>query len=196
MNKDSREIQKHPTKQRMIDFLVELDTNANQFGEKFINLGYIKSKNYLNQPSGMTLDIISKIAFEYPMLNMNWLLTGNGSMLLSEEKENLVENNSNLEKQNIDEDRLQDHGYIKKLLKQQKNELMSDITSIVDKLSVVMINQIDMMGNQIKSNESTTKTSFDFMTKQLQALQDTIGRVNEKADKVQDTVLKIEKKVG
>lgn len=100
-------INKNPIKQRMILFLEHIGSNANQFAEKFIALGILgdNTKNYLHSKSGIQSDMLAHISKNYSQLNMNWLLTGEGDMILFQSRD-LSENELNLSESIIDENQI------------------------------------------------------------------------------------------
>lgn len=177
-------------KLRLSKFAYEIGTNKRQF-TKSIEV----SESFLTSDGGITEEKILKIISVFPQLNPNWLLTGNGSMLLSN-SDNIIENKSNLDKQNEKEQRLLSHKDIEQLLTKQKDEIMSELTDVVKDLTNVMLGQTGVMKDQIKLNGSSIVASFEFMKEQLATLQKAIDKVDNKADKVQDSVFKIERKIG
>lgn len=69
------------TKDRIKKFVETLNYGRNKFEDILgISNGYISSKS----PS-ISSDVIEKIAQHYPELNLEWLITGKGSMLKSME---------------------------------------------------------------------------------------------------------------
>jgi hypothetical protein len=69
-------------KERLIEFLAYLAIGQNKF-EDIVGL----SRAYVSHiKSSVGSDIIFKIYEAYPELNLEWLITGNGNMLRSENK--------------------------------------------------------------------------------------------------------------
>lgn len=70
-------------KDRLKEFLKYLELGQNKF-EAIVGIsnGYIASKSIT-----IASDIIEKIKSKYPELNTEWLITGNGNMLLVREEE-------------------------------------------------------------------------------------------------------------
>ncbi|GIZ15544.1 hypothetical protein [Capnocytophaga catalasegens] len=63
-------------KERIIKFLAYLKIGQNKF-EKQIGL----SNGYINNVKSIGSDKLNKILKEYPQLNLEWLITGEGEML-------------------------------------------------------------------------------------------------------------------
>lgn len=176
---------------RIKEFMKTTGLAENKFGE---SAGLASS--YINKlKTSIGSAKLEQIQMAYPNLNMNWVISGKGSMLLSD-SDNIVENKSNLDKQNQKEQRLLSHKDIEQLLTKQKDEIMSELTDVVKDLTNVMLGQTGVMKDQIKLNDSSIVASFDFMKEQLATLQKAIDKVDNKADKVQDSVFKIERKIG
>lgn len=70
-------------KERVMLFLKHLKIGQNAFEAK---IGW--SNGYISNTNNFSADKLTSILNEYPLLNAEWLLTGNGSMLKSEEKKN------------------------------------------------------------------------------------------------------------
>lgn len=176
---------KNPIKQRMILFLENIGSNANQFAEKFIALGILgdNTKNYLHSKSGIQADMLAQISKNYPQLNMNWLLTGEGSMFLSEQ--NLSENKSNLSKQTIAEKRLPISSDIEKMLN-QKFEAMTDELGklIMEKMSKIVEGQLELLRIQITTQSRTIESQNSVVDKVL----DKITGVEQKTGKIIEMV--------
>ena len=77
MEKNSEE----NSKTRLLQFLSYLDMGQGKF-EKFVEIsnGYIN-----NNKGGIGADILNKITSKYPELNLYWIVTGKGRMLLRED---------------------------------------------------------------------------------------------------------------
>lgn len=68
------------TKDRLKEFLSSQKIGRNRFEEQLgISIGYMSSK-----ATTITSDVIEKTISAYPILNIEWLLTGKGEMLKSE----------------------------------------------------------------------------------------------------------------
>lgn len=69
------------TKDRLKEFLSSQKMGRNRFEEQLgISIGYMSSK-----ATTITSDVIEKTTLAYPDLNLDWLLTGKGSMLKSDQ---------------------------------------------------------------------------------------------------------------
>jgi hypothetical protein len=65
-----------PIKQRILDYVDNLNISKRKFYEKTgISRGTLESK------TGITEEIMAKFITTYPEININWLITGEGSML-------------------------------------------------------------------------------------------------------------------
>lgn len=173
-------------KLRLSKFAYEIGTNKRQF-TKSIEV----SESFLTSDGGITEEKILKIISVFPQLNPNWLLTGNGSMLLSN-SDNIIENKSNLSEQNEKEQRLLSHKDIEQLLTNQKKELMSEFKGEFDRFT-------STIDKSIESNTNLVNKSYDLIIKQMELLSQmmvAVTGVSQKTDKVQDTVFKIERKIG
>lgn len=68
------------TKDRLKEFLSSQKIGRNRFEEQLgISIGYMSSK-----ATTITSDVIEKVTSAYPNLSLDWLITGEGSMLKSE----------------------------------------------------------------------------------------------------------------
>lgn len=172
---------KNPIKQRMILFLDKIDSNANQFADRFIALGILKNntKNYLHSKSGIQSDMLTHISENYPQLNMNWLLTGKGPMLLPEQ--NLSENKSNLAKQTKGEER---NSSIDELIKKKiEDAIMENIPAII---SAVM----DGMNKQMEGQNQVINKQLDMLQEVIRSLAD----LNSKSEQIHENVIKLSRK--
>lgn len=167
-------------KLRLSEFAYGIGTNKRQF-TKAIEV----SESFLTSDGGITEEKILKIVSVFPQLNTHWLLTGVGEMLLpeTEEKDNLSENKPNLSKLKKGEERLVSNYDIKLLLTKQQKE-MSELSDIVKSLSGII-------EKQLKSNDDTIKTSFEFMTKQLDTLSSAIKDVKVETGEIKGKMFKI-----
>lgn len=67
------------TKDRLKEFLSSQKIGRNRFEEQLgISIGYMSSK-----ATTITSDVIEKTILAYPILNLDWLITGSGEMLKS-----------------------------------------------------------------------------------------------------------------
>ena len=74
-----------PVKERIIEYLDFKGISKSEFGREIgVSSAYISSMRKSFQP-----DKIQSIAAKYPDLNLDWLLTGKGSMLKEEPKATL-----------------------------------------------------------------------------------------------------------
>lgn len=184
-------LDKNPIKQRMILFLENIGSNANQFAEKFIALGILgdNTKNYLHSKSGIQSDMLTQISENYPQLNMNWLLTGKGEMLLAQ-SDNLTENKSNLAKQSEEKDRLFSTKEIKQILNKQKEIMTEEFGKIImEKMSHIVEGQLELLKMQIESQSKTIKEQNGMIDNVLNK----ITGVEEKAGEI---VKMVERKIG
>lgn len=77
-----------PVKQRILYFAKTLDISKRSFYEKIgVSRGTLESK------TGITEDIVAKFIAVYPQVSLEWLIRGEGDMLVSREKKS--EKNSN-----------------------------------------------------------------------------------------------------
>lgn len=84
-------------KDRLKHFIKTLGVSVNAFEKKWGT-----GQSYVNNISkGIGNEYLTNLCNLYPELNLNWLFTGKGSMLIPE-SENLSENKSNLAKQSED----------------------------------------------------------------------------------------------
>lgn len=75
------------TKDRLKEFLSSQKIGRNRFEEQLgISIGYMSSK-----ATTITSDVIEKTISAYPILNIEWLLTGKGEMLKSEKYDMVAE---------------------------------------------------------------------------------------------------------
>lgn len=69
------------TKDRLKEFLSSQKVGRNKFEELIgVSIGYLSTKSVT-----ITSDVIEKTVVAYPNLNLEWLITGKGSMLKSKE---------------------------------------------------------------------------------------------------------------
>lgn len=81
---------------RLYKFIQYLDMSVRQFEIKWgVASGYVR-----NISKGIGNEHLTNLCKQYPMLDLNWLYTGSGSML-----KNIPENSENLSKQSISEER-------------------------------------------------------------------------------------------
>lgn len=70
-----------PVKQRILYFAKTLDISKRSFYEKIgVSRGTLESK------TGITEDIVAKFIAVYPQVSLEWLIRGEGDMLVSREK--------------------------------------------------------------------------------------------------------------
>ena len=74
-----------PIKQRILYFASTLGISKREF---YNNIGV--SRGTLESKTGITEDVITKFFATYPRVNIEWLITGRGSMLSSDDSDNAV----------------------------------------------------------------------------------------------------------
>lgn len=167
-------------KDRLKHFIKTLGMSVNAFEKKWGT-----GKSYVNNISkGIGNEHLTNLCNLYPELNLNWLFTGKGSMLLSE-LENLSENKSNLAKQSENTPRLITHQDIQKLLIKQKEEFMSEFKDVFKDFT-------DTLKLQIEANSKSSEQQFQIITKQMDIMMTMLSKVNEKAN----NIIQLNKKAG
>lgn len=186
------ESNKNPIKKRMILFLEEIGSNANQFADKFIELGKLKrnTRNYLHSNSGIQSDMLAIIATEYPQLNMNWLLTGEGSKF-----KNISENSENLSKQSKNDDRK--NSIDEQIDKMIKNAIMNEIPGIIKAVGEAMRGQLAEQNVALDKYLENQKESSKM---QMELFRDVV-RILAKADpeeakELDNKLRKLTRKIG
>lgn len=168
-------------KDRLKHFIKTLGMSVNAFEKKWGT-----GQSYVNNISkGIGNEHLTNLCNLYPELNLNWLFTGKGSMLLPE-SENLSENKSNLAKQKEKTPRLITHQNIQKLLTKQKEEFMSELSETFGKFTDTLNKQIETNNKQIEANNNLIERSFTLMMEQMKLMHSMIGRVEEKTNRVID----------
>jgi putative phage repressor len=80
-----------PVKQRILHFVNTLDISKRAFYDKIgVSRGTLESK------SGATEDVVAKFIAAYPIVNINWLITGNGQMTNTQQSKGLYSANDSM----------------------------------------------------------------------------------------------------
>ncbi|MEF9923029.1 MAG: hypothetical protein RR854_00450 [Muribaculaceae bacterium] len=174
---------KSPVLARLVDYIEYIGMSVNAF-----EVEWGVSKNYIrNTKRYIKPDYLDSLIKKHPNIDLNWLVAGRGSMPLSEEKENLSENKSNLTKQNKDEAR---NGSMEELITNKVNQaIMEQISSIIESVGKVMEKQLSV--SMQKQN--------DVINSQLEIIRDIVVKLAEigsKTDDIKGRVLSIDKKVS
>lgn len=125
------------TKQRIIQYIENKGISVKDFLEKTeIKRGFLDSDKLESTVSDV---FITKIIAKYNDINIEWLLTGKGSMLKSEEKDRLSQNitgNSNIQSGNDTKVAGDNSQQVKELQKQlkEKDKEIERLKTQVDKL--------------------------------------------------------------
>lgn len=157
---------------RLYKFIQYLDMSVRQFEIKWgVASGYVR-----NISKGIGNEHLTNLCKQYPMLDLNWLYTGSGSML-----KNIPENSENLSKQSISEER---NNSIDELINQKiEKTVMENIPAII---SAVM----EGMNKQMEGQNQVINKQLDMLQEVIRSLAD----LNNKSDKIQDNILKLSRK--
>jgi len=117
-------------KKRLLEFLTYLKIGQTKFEEK---VGF--SRGMINKIKGnISLDSLKKITDKYPELNENWLRTGEGEMIMNEQKS---ENNSGIGiiGNNVNGGSINDHRVVLEMIEllKKKDEQMDRLIGIIEK---------------------------------------------------------------
>lgn len=138
-------------KQRLSTFLKNIGSNNNQF---IVRMGY--APTFLNSDGGISESKLSEIAKTYPELDMNWLLTGSGSMF-----KNISENSENVSEQNKDDTRNND------IVNTNEDVPMSEILEFMKLVSVNMDNQLKSFNQQMSEQRAEMREQRAMMMSEL-----------------------------
>lgn len=117
-------------KDRLFKFIEYLNMSVRQFEIKWgVASGYVR-----NISKGIGNDHLSNLCNQYPNLDLNWLLTGKGSML-----KNIPENSENLTQQTITEER--SNSIDELIINLVKQTVMNEIPAIIKAVGEVMQGQ-------------------------------------------------------
>lgn len=171
-------------KDRLKHFIKTLGMSVNAFEKKWGT-----GQSYVNNISkGIGNEHLTNLCNLYPELNLNWLFTGKGSMLLSE-SENLNENKSNLSKQKDVEERLFSTKEVKLILNKQREAMTEEFGKmLMDNMTHIIDGQLELLKMQVKTQSETIKGQQDSIDKVLNK----ITGVEEKAGEI----VKMVKKIG
>lgn len=172
-------------KDRLKHFIKTLGVSVNAFEKKWGT-----GQSYVNNISkGIGNEHLTNLCNLHPELNLNWLFTGKGSMLLSE-SENLNENKSNLAKQSNNEERLFSTTEIKKILKKQREIMTEEFGKIImEKMSGIVEGQLELLRLQVQNQGNTINQQNEMIDKVLNK----ITGVEEKAGEI---IKMVERKIG
>lgn len=105
-----------PIKQRILQFIEFNGFNKNSFFDKLeVSASNFRSKSLYSEVGG---DVIAKISSQYPDVNIEWLVTGNGSMI---KHNNRVEDNINADINRLDDRPINFNNLREKLLSRLQN---------------------------------------------------------------------------
>ncbi|HHV86243.1 MAG TPA: hypothetical protein GXX42_10605 [Petrimonas sp.] len=131
-------IKKENAKERLLKFLLHLDIGQGKFEELVgISNGYIN-----NNKGSIGSSVMDRISTRYPELNINWIATGNGDMLISSKEKHLNNSNESYYREKYIESLQNIISEKEETIKLQKDEIMklkdeiSRLNGIISKSSV------------------------------------------------------------
>lgn len=172
-------------KKRLSIFLKEIGSNNNQFA---IKMGY--TGGFLNSKGGISENKLMDISKAYPKLNMDWLLTGEGSKF-----KNISENSENLSKQSENDDRK--NSIDEQINKMIKNAIMNEIPGIIKAVGEAMRGQLAEQNVALDKYLENQKESSKM---QMELFRDVV-RILAKADpeeakELDNKLRKLTRKIG
>ena len=176
---------KSPVMARLVQYIKYIGKYVNAFEAEWgVSKNYIRNTERYIKP-----EYLDKLMSDHPDIDLNWLIAGRGSMLLSE-TENLSENKTNLAKQNKKEERLFSIKEVNTILNKQKEVMTEEFGKIImEKMTHIIEGQLDLLKIQVKSQSDTIQGQKEMINNVL----DKISGVEEKTGKIVEMV---ERKIG
>lgn len=176
---------KSPVMARLVQYIKYIGKSVNAFEAEWgVSKNYIRNTERYIKP-----EYLDKLMSDHPDIDLNWLIAGRGSMLLSE-TENLSENKTNLAKQNKKEERLFSIKEVNTILNKQKEVMTEEFGKIImEKMTHIIEGQLDLLKIQVKSQSETIQGQKEMINNVL----DKINGVEEKTGKIVEMV---ERKIG
>lgn len=134
------------TKIRLSQFLKEIGMNNHKF---IVKMGY--AATFLNSKSGISEDKLKQISECYPELNMNWLLTGKGEMMLNDIQHNDIINIFGAHKE-IDMNVVLE--FLNAQLKEQRKQLSEQRTELLKEVAA----ERELLKERFDENSALIKT--------------------------------------
>lgn len=156
---------------RLYKFIQYLNMSVRQFELKWgVASGYVR-----NISKGIGNEHLTNLCKQYPILDLNWLYTGSGSMLknIPENYENLMQQSENYSRNSIDE-----------IIEEKiKKAIMENIPAII---SAVM----EGMNKQMEGQNQVINKQLDMLQEVIRSLAD----LNTKSDKIHENVVKLSRR--
>jgi hypothetical protein len=127
--------------QRLQAFIDHLEISNNKFGEKLGLSGSVVS--HIVHGNNFGIDKLIKILDNYPELDLDWLITGKGSMLKVTKKNSVPDTSYEINMVKENEFKGLENTFLKEQLKGKENEL---------KTQLALINALQEIINMMKNN--------------------------------------------
>ncbi|MBY0424325.1 MAG: helix-turn-helix transcriptional regulator [Cytophagales bacterium] len=150
---------------RLLELIKELRMNKNSFSIR-INVAPAVINNIIGgRRSRPSFDVIDKIKTQFPNVNMEWFIAGNGDMFLNDEKAQLSRNALELKSKQYDEFLAEYHRMV------NENYRLTEENKIAKERAEMAVNQSSVVVQALKEASAAKEKSIAALEKIVASLE-------------------------